>query len=231
MRTTNPFLISVGIHLTLFALSIGALSVLHKTLPIPVEKIKLKILIPSSEPEISVPPAPIQPPQPAMKTVPPSPVPETQQPRVITPSKPPVITESKPIIPSFHPSVPLSVPPSVVKTQEVIPSAAPKAPPPPPPVKEDYKYPHKSNVESLLKQNIKCTKNMNRLKLRGTVVLSFDLMQNGDIVNTKINESSGNEILDASVEQQIKAIAPMFPKPEETVTFKKVPFEFKGCGN
>ena len=70
---------------------------------------------------------------------------------------------------------------------------------------------------------------MNRLKLRGTVVLSFDLSQNGEILHIQINESSGSEILDSSVEQQIKSISPAFPKPEETVTFKKVPFEFKQC--
>ena len=227
MRATNPFLISVGIHLTLFALVIGALSVLHKTMPIPSEKIKLKILIPSSEPEILAPLLPIQPPQPIPKTLEPTPTPKATEPRIITPR---VVIENKPIIPSVQHTIPAAVPIPVTKTPDVIPVATPKTPPPTP-VKEEYKYPHKETVDSILSRNIKCTRDMNRFSLRGTVILSFDLTQNGEAINIKIDESSGSERLDHAVEQQIKSIAPMFPKPDETVSFRKNEFEFKGCGH
>ena len=229
MRATNPFLISVGIHLTLFALVIGALSVLHKTMPMPSEKIKLKILIPSSEPEILAPAAAIQPPKPITKTEP-TPTPKATEPRVVTPLAPRVVTENKPIIPSVQHTIPVAVPTPVTKTVDVVPVATPKAPPPTP-VKEEYKYPHKETVDSILSRKIKCTRDMNRFSLRGTVILSFDLTQNGEAINIKIDESSGSERLDHAVEQQIKSIAPMFPKPDETVSFRKNEFEFKGCGH
>ncbi|HBM34841.1 MULTISPECIES: TonB family protein [unclassified Sulfuricurvum] len=228
MRATNPFLISVGIHLTLFALVIGALSVLHKTMPMPSEKIKLKILMQPDEATLSTPA--IQPPQPSPKTLEPTPTPKATEPRVVTPLAPRVVTENKPIIPSVQHTIPAPVPIPVTKTPDVIPVATPKTPPPTP-VKEEYKYPHKETVDSILSRKIKCTREMNRFSLRGTVILSFDLTQNGEAINIKIDESSGSERLDHAVEQQIKSIAPMFPKPDETVSFRKNEFEFKGCGN
>jgi len=227
VRTTNPFLISVGIHLTLFALMIGALSVLHKTMPMPSEKIKLKILMQPDEATLSTPA--IQPPQPIPKTLEPTPISKAIEPRVVTMPAPRVITENKPIIQSVQHTIPVAVPIPVTKTVDVVPVATPKAPPPP--VKEEYKYPHKKTVDLILFHNIKCTRDMNRFHLRGRVILSFDLTQNGEAINMKIDESSGNERLDQAVQQQIKSIAPMFPKPDETVSFRKNEFEFKGCGN
>ena len=225
MRATNPFLISVGIHLTLFALVIGALSVLHKTMPMPSEKIKLKILMQPDEATLSTPA--IQPPQPSPKMLEPTPVPKAIEPRIITPR---IITDNRPIIQSVPHTIPAAVPIPVTKTPDVIPVATPKTPPPTP-VKEEYKYPHKETVDSILSRKIKCTRDMNRFSLRGTVILSFDLTQNGEAINIKIDESSGSERLDHAVEQQIKSIAPMFPKPDETVSFRKNEFEFKGCGH
>jgi TonB family protein len=223
VRQANPFLLSIGIHLTLIALLFGAINVVRKTIPVTQEKIRIKILTQS---EVSTPSEPIvQPPQP--KIIKPTPsVPKATQPLVTTPPK--RISENKPITPTIQQPMPIKVPVIVSKAPEVTPVVVPKSPPPPPP-KEEYKYPHKNSVESLLKQYIKCTKTMKHLRLRGTVIFSFDLTPNNDIINTKIEESSGNEILDNSVEPQIKSIASMFPKAEETVTFKRVPFEFKQC--
>lgn len=225
MRTTNPFLISVGIHLTLFALSIGALSVLHKTMPIPVEKIKLKILIPTSEPEVSAPPTPIQPQQPVMKAVVPAPVPETQKPRVITPPKPSVIPQNAPVAPMFQPPVPVATPTSVVKTAEVIPAAVPKAPPPPK-VQENYEEENLGRIRSILADRLKYPKNALRLKQQGESTVTFTLGTDRTVSQITISQSSGFELLDEAARSLIESSASEFPKPSKSVRIS-VPIAYK----
>lgn len=226
MRTTNPFLISVGIHLTLFALSIGALSVLHKTMPIPVEKIKLKILIPTSEPEVSAPPTPIQPQQAVMKAVvPEAPVPETQKPRVITPPKPSVIPKNAPVTPMFQPPVPVAAPTSVVKTAEVIPAAVPKAPPPPK-VQENYEEENLGRIRSILADRLKYPKNALRLKQQGESTVTFTLGTDRTVSQITISQSSGFELLDEAARSLIESSASEFPKPSKSVRIS-VPIAYK----
>jgi len=46
----------------------------------------------------------------------------------------------------------------------------------------------------------------------GTVLLSFIILENGQVSNIRILKSSGHEILDTNVIDTIKTISP-FPKP------------------
>lgn len=230
MHTIKPFLFSVGIHTALIALLLGGLSILYKSKPPIEEKISLKIVLhPTATEQIR----PIQPPLVPPKPLLPTPVPKPIQPQVIAPHKTPIIAEIKPTRPTqLSPTPVITTPPVVSKAPVAAPvvsvAKAPPAPPPPEP-KQEYKYPHKSQAQSILKENIVCTKNMKRLKLRGTVFLSFDLTPEGEAKRVTVTQSSGNEILDEAVTQQIKTIAPLLPKPAETITFSSFDMEFKGC--
>lgn len=198
---------------------------LHKTMPIPVEKIKLKILIPTSEPEVSAPPTPIQPQQPVMKTVVPVPVPETQKPRVITPPKPSVIPQNAPVTPTFQPPVPVAVPTNVIKTAEVIPAAVPKAPPPPK-VQENYEEENLGRIRSILADRLKYPKNALRLKQQGESTVTFTLGTDRTVSQITISQSSGFELLDEAARSLIESSASEFPKPSKSVRIS-VPIAYK----
>ena len=190
------------------------------------EKISLKILLQPSTPTQT---HPIQ--TPPLTAAPPK-VPEPIQPQVIIPPKTPIIPMIKPTKPTQVSPAPVITATTVVsKAPEAAPVMSVKAPPAPPPPepKQEYKYPHKSQAQSILRENIVCTKNMKRLKLRGTVFLSFDLTPEGEAKRISVTQSSGNEMLDEAVTQQIKTIAPLLPKPVETVSFNSFNIEFKGC--
>lgn len=198
---------------------------LHKTMPIPVEKIKLKILIPTSEPEVSAPPTPIQPQQPVMKAVVPAPVPETQKPRVITPPKPSVIPQNAPVAPMFQPPVSVAAPTSVVKTAEVIPTAVPKAPPPPK-VQENYEEENLGRIRSILADRLKYPKNALRLKQQGESTVTFTLGTDRTVSQITISQSSGFELLDEAARSLIESSASEFPKPSKSVRIS-VPIAYK----
>lgn len=195
----------------------------QKTLLSSPEKIKFKVLLHSQEPQSDTPL--IQSVHPIKKTVQPIPQP------IHSPTPPPVKTSplvaNKPTQISQQPA-PSIAPSTPVTKAEPFPVATPKTPPPPEP-KPEYKYPHKNEAQSILKQNIVCTKNMKRLKLSGIVFLSFDLSPDGEAKHITITQSSGNELLDEAVEQQIKTLAPLLPKPAETVPFRSFSIEFKQC--
>lgn len=199
---------------------------LHKTMPIPVEKIKLKILIPTSEPEVSAPPTPIQPQKPVMKAVVPAPVPETQKPRVITPPKPSVIPQNAPVAPMFQPPVPVATPTSVVKTAEVIPAAVPKAPPPPPKSQENYEEENLGRIRSILADRLKYPKNALRLKQQGESTVTFTLGTDRTVSQITISQSSGFELLDEAARSLIESSASEFPKPSKSVRIS-VPIAYK----
>lgn len=187
------------------------------------EKITLRVLFRSQEPTSETPLT--QPIHTVQKTM--QPVPQTKQIPMLTSVKTPPLAPNKPTLTSLQ-SVPM-ITPSTSATQAVpVPVATPKAPLPPEP-KPEYKYLHEKEAQSILKQNIVCTKNMKRLKLRGTVFLSFDLSPEGEAKRITVTQSSGSEILDEAVEQQIKALAPLLPKPAETVPFGSFSIEFKQC--
>ena len=226
MRTTNPFLISVGIHLTFFALAIGAISVLHKTIPTEPEKIKLKLLIPSPEPDISTPSIPVQPPQPIQKKREPIPTPKPLEPRVITPPVARVITQSNPVIPRVQPVAPATVP-MVVKAPEAIPVAAPKAPPPPPPkVQENYEEENLGRIRSILAERLKYPKNAVRLKQQGEALVTFTLGTDRSVSLVTITKSSEFELLDDAARNLIESSASEFPKPSKSVRIS-VPIAYK----
>lgn len=147
-----------------------------------------------------------------------------------TPTPPaPVIAPSRPITASVPVPAVVQTPQAPIKVPIAEPIVAKAPPPPKPEPKAEYKYPHKSQAQSILKDNIVCTKNMKRLKVRGTILLSFDLTPEGDAKRITVTQSSGNDVLDESVTQQIKTLAPLLPKPAETVTFDSFAIEFKGC--
>lgn len=187
------------------------------------EKIKFKVLFQSQEPQSTTPI--IQPMHPIEKKVQPTPQPKHSQ--TLTPVKTLPLTPSKPTQTLQQPA-PSIAPTTPVTKADSLPITVPKTPPQPEP-KPEYKYPHKNEAQSILKQNIVCTKNMKRLKLRGVVFLSFDLSPDGEAKHITITQSSGSELLDEAVEQQIKTLAPLLPKPAETVPFSSFSIEFKQC--
>lgn len=226
MRTTNPFLISVGIHLALFALSIGALSVLYKTVPMAPEKIKLKLLIPPSQTDVAVPPVPLQPQQPITKTVAtPVHTPKPEQPSVITPPKPTVLPQKTPVAPTIQPSAPVSVPIPVAKPVETIPVAAPKAPPPPK-VQETYEEENLGKIRSILAERLKYPKNALRLKQQGEAIVTFTLGTDRSVSQITITKSSEFELLDEAARDLIESSASEFPKPSKSVRIS-VPIAYK----
>ena len=225
VRTTNPLLISVGIHLALFALSIGALSVLYKTMPVVPEKIKLKLLIPPSETDITVPP--LQPQQPITKTVvKPLHTPKPEQPSVITPPKPTVLPQKTPVVAAIQPSAPVSVPIPVAKPAEAIPVAAPKAPPPPPKVQENYEEDNLVRIRSILAARLKYPKNALRLKQQGEAIVTFTLAPSREVSQITITQSSGFDLLDDAARDLIESSASEFPKPSKSVRIS-VPIAYK----
>jgi len=224
VRTDNPLLISVGIHLTLLALAIGAMSVLHKTIPAEPEKIKLKLLIPSAEPEISAPAVAIQPPQPIQKSIEPTPIPKAIEPRVVTPPAPRIITQSKPIIPNVQPTI---AAPVAAKAPEAVPVAAPKAPPPPPPkAQENYEEENLGRIRTILAERLKYPKNALRLKQQGEAIVTFTLGTDRSVSQITITKSSEFELLDDAARGLIESSASEFPKPAKSVRIS-VPIAYK----
>jgi len=191
--------------------------VLHKTMPMPSEKIKLRILMQPDEVTHSTPP--IQPPQPIPKTLEPTPAPKAIEPRIITPR---IITENRPILQSIPRTIPAAVPIPVTKTPDVIPVATPKTPPPTP-VKEEYKYPHKNEFDSIFRNGLKCTNKLFRFNKEGNLEIIFSLTSEGEIENLKIHHSSGDEILDQEVLKQIPSLAKRVPRPKETIEIAPIP--------
>jgi len=221
MRPANPFFLSVGIHLTFLALAIGALSVLHKTMPMPSEKIKLKILIQPDETILSIPA--IQPPQP-IPTLEPTPSPKAIEPRVVTPPVPRVVTENKPIISAVQQTIPVSVP-TPVKTVDVVPVATPKAPPPPK-VQENYEDVNLGRIRSILAERLKYPKNALRLKQQGESIITFTLDADRSVSQITVSQSSGFELLDDAARDLIESSASEFPKPSKSVRIS-VPIAYK----
>ncbi len=199
---------------------------LHKTMPIPPEKIKLKLLIPSPEPEISTPSMPIQRPQPIPKAIKPTPIPKAIEPHVTTPPTPRILTQSKPITPSAQPVVTATVP-IVTKAPETLPVAAPKAPPPPPPkVQENYEEENLGRIRSILAERLKYPKNALRLKQQGETTVTFTLGTDRSVSQITITKSSEFELLDEAARALIESSASEFPKPSKSVRIS-VPIAYK----
>lgn len=193
-------------------------------LPIPPEKITLKILLHSPEPALSIPE--VQPPEPTPKTAEPVPLPKPEKPRIMTPPKPRVAAESQPTVP-IPQSVPvISAPVAVPKTSEAPPAALPKAPPQPPKAQENYEEENLGRIRAILAERLKYPKNALRLKQQGEVSVTFTLGANRDVSQITITQSSGFELLDDAARSLIENSANEFPKPSKSVRIT-VPIAYK----
>lgn len=224
MRSPHPFLLSVGIHLSLAALIIGALSVVHKALPTADEKVTLKLLLNSPE---SIPAIPIvQPSLPIPKTVEPLIAPKPKQPQTPVPAKTPALVQSKPtaVAPQTAPAIA-----PAIKAPETTAQTTPKAPPPPPPppkAEENYADENLGRIRSILAERLKYPKNALRLKQQGETIVTFTLETNRDVSNIVITQSSGFELLDEAAKNLIESSANLFPKPSKAVRIS-VPIDYK----
>ena len=211
MRTANPFILSVGIHLALAALLIGVLSAVQKIVPTVPEKTILKILLQPSVSSVSAPsvqqpkPEPIEPQKPLF-----------EQPRKVETLTPRVTMESKPNIPT--PSIaskPEAMPLAVSKVAEISPTIIPKASPPK--VEENYEEENFGRIRTILAERLKYPKNALRLKQQGETMVTFTLGNNREISQITISQSSGFELLDDAAKDLIESAATEFPKPKKTV--------------
>lgn len=193
-------------------------------LPIPPEKITLKILLHPTEPTESVPET--TPSEPLPKTAEPIPVPKPEIPRIITPPKPHVIAQSKPTIPTPQ-NIPTVTPPAALpKTPEAAAAAAPKAPPPPPQAQENYEEENLGRIRAILAERLKYPKNALRLKQQGETSITFTLGTNREVSQITITQSSGFELLDDAARSLIENSANEFPKPSKSVRIT-VPIAYK----
>jgi protein TonB len=219
VRLTNPFFLSVSIHLSLVALVIGALNVVQKTIPIPPEKISLKILMNTPD---AVPPAPLVPQHSKPIQQPIAPSPEPKQPQIAKPLITQVLVPSKPIITAPQPMPP---PVSVPKAVEPTPIAPPKISPPPK-VEENYAEENLGRIRTILSERLKYPKNALRLKQQGESTITFTLGTNREVSQITITQSSGFELLDDAAKELIEISASEFPKPKKAVRIS-VPIAYK----
>lgn len=219
MRFPNPFFLSVSIHLTLFALVIGALSVVQKTIPITSEKISLKILINTPDPAPRIPVIP-QHTKPLQQPVEPSLQPK--QPQI---PKPLITQVLVPIKPTITPPQPTPQPVSVPKAVEPTPIAPPKVSPPPK-VEENYAEENLGRIRTILSERLKYPKNALRLKQQGESTITFTLGTNREVSQITITQSSGFELLDDAAKELIEISASEFPKPKKSVRIS-VPIAYK----
>ncbi len=219
MRFTNPFFLSVSIHLSLITLVIGALSVVQKTIPIPSQKVPIKILIniPESAPQVRIIPQ-------HSKSIqqPVEPSPEPNQPQIPKPLITQVLVPSKPTITAPQP---MPQPVSVPKAVEPTPIAPPKVSPPPK-VEENYAEENLGRIRTILSERLKYPKNALRLKQQGESIVTFTLETDREVSQITITQSSGFELLDDAAKELIEISASEFPKPKKSVRIS-VPIAYK----
>ncbi|MDP3290707.1 MAG: TonB family protein [Sulfuricurvum sp.] len=219
VRSPHPFILSVGIHLTLAALIIGAASAVHKILPVVPEKTTLKILFHTPESVLSVPA--IKPSEPIQQKEEPIPLPKPKQPQTLTPLKTPVLVQSKPTV--VAPQTTPTITPAT-KTPEITVQVTPKAPPPK--VEENYAEENLGRIRTILAERLKYPKNALRLKQQGETTVTFTLDTNRDVSQITITQSSGFELLDDAAKGLIESSANLFPKPAKSVRIS-VPIAYK----
>lgn len=220
MRTANPFILSVGIHLALAALLIGALSAVQKIIPAVPEKTILKILLQPSESSVSIPR--VQ--QPKVEPIEPK-KPLVEQTRKVETLKPRVPTEIKQNIPAPSTVSKVEVPAHVVsKIPEAATVVIPKAPPPK--VEENYEEENLGRIRTILAERLKYPKNALRLKQQGETTVTFTLGSNREVSQITISQSSGFELLDDAAKDLIESSATEFPKPKKSVRIS-VPIAYR----
>jgi periplasmic protein TonB len=221
VRQANPFLLSIGIHLTLIALLFGAMNVVRKTIPVTQEKIRIKILQ-SLEPTIT-------------HTViqPPLPIPKKSEPIIPKPvqslpsPKKPLIPENKPMTeePQMdHPAPP--TPTAIPKIANVVPTVAQPKTPPPVQIEERYEEDNLGRIRTILIKRLKYPKNALRLHQQGEITITFNLGIDKEISQISITQSSGFELLDDAAIKLIEASAYEFPTPTKSVRIS-VPISYK----
>jgi len=220
VRTANPFILSVGIHLALAALLIGALSAVQKIIPAVPEKTILKILLQPSESSVSIPRVqqskvePIEPKKPLV-----------EQTRKVETLKPRVPMEIKANIPAPSIVSKVEVPaPVVSKIPEAATVVIPKAPPPK--VEENYEEENLGRIRTILAERLKYPKNALRLKQQGETTVTFTLGSNREVSQITISQSSGFELLDDAAKDLIESSATEFPKPKKSVRIS-VPIAYR----
>lgn len=214
MRTANPLLLSVGIHLALAALMLGAFSAVHKTAPIAAEKTALKIVMqpPASEYTLRPIARPQADPLPKVQPVPipsvPQPIVQVKQPAAV-PSKSSAVAPQQ-IAPA------LSTPAATSKISDSASVTAPKASPLPI-AKESYEEENLGRIRSILMERLVYPKNAVRLKQQGEAIVTFTLETTREVSHITITKSSGFELLDDAAKNLILTSAGEFPKPAKAV--------------
>ncbi len=81
----------------------------------------------------------------------------------------------------------------------------------------------KSLVSEKIKKGVKYPERCRKLGIEGKVRLSFEIARNGKVLNAGVNESSGNDEIDASAIAAVRSGEPFLPFPQnaggETIKF------------
>lgn len=224
MRTTQSFFLSVGIHFSLAALLLGAVSIIHQKVSMVPEKTKLKILLNAPEPADAPPLAhlvePKQTQQPIQKSQPQS---LPKQPETVPQIKTPLPIQTKPVVPVAPTQAVIAPTP---KPAEPVIVAAPKSPPSPPKVEENYEEENLGKIRSILAERLKYPKNAQRLKQQGECIVAFTLEPSREVHQITVTQSSGFELLDDAAKELIENSSSEFPKPKKSVRIS-VPISYK----
>ena len=224
MRHANSFFISLGVHLSLAALMVGALSAVHKSAPVIEEKIALNLL--AAEPTTSESPAPVLSPEPA---VPPKVFQPTVNPQIVSQPKQTGTEQIKPLMNPQMQTAPaasaLAVPSAKVPEQPTQPPAAKAAPSTPKP-QEHYEDENFGRIRTILMEKLVYPKNAQRLKQQGEAVVTFTLEPNREVSQITITKSSGFDLLDDAAKTLIETSASEFPKPQKSVRIS-LPIAYK----
>jgi periplasmic protein TonB len=220
VHTVRPFLLSVAIHAALGALLVGALFSVQKRIPLPPEKIALKLFEPPQEDSQPLRPAAV--PEPIFEPIP-LPKPQQSIPKPLQTAP----VQTKPFAQPHTPAAPAPV--VAPKTVEPAPAAPIKATPPPPPppkIEENYAEEHLGRIRTILNERKTYPKNARRLNQQGDVTVTFTLSTQGEASAITITESSGFDLLDNAAKELIISCASEFPKPKKSVRIS-VPIGYK----
>ncbi len=228
MRNTNAFFISLGLHLSLAALMVGALSAVHKSAPVPEDKIALNLLTT----RLPVPEFPTPAPR-EQPTVPPKvlqPIVKPQTPQTVFQPKKAATEQIKPLTnpqmqtPPAAPSAPALL--SAKAPEQPIQPPAAKAAPSTPKPQEHYEDENLGRIRTILMEKLVYPKNAQRLKQQGEAVVTFTLEPNREVSQITITKSSGFDLLDDAAKTLIETSASEFPKPQKSVRIS-LPIAYK----
>lgn len=222
MQYSKSFLVSLTLHGVIGALFLLVFSMVRH-LPTPEAKIAVSLMeyTPSI---ITKPITPTSNSEPMTRTTL-TPLPE----KVIdTPITPIPIMTPIPVIKTAVTPPPVAPTPSVpVKTVQPEPIPI-KAPPPPPPinVQKTYEEENLGEIRAILVKHLTYPKNAQRLKQQGSVLVTFTLTPEKEVIRMSISEGSGYDLLDEAALKLIETTSAQFPKPSKNVTIS-VPIGYK----